>query len=323
MERYNFTNPLFLLKINSNMRCLYILFCFVFLTACDDGDILTVELEFDSSLEICDNIISEYVVFNTRTDPNESLSLVFPRIQDNILIFNPVVTPYIRTLPIDNSSVFFNYRTYNQEPVFCNSIPNSDIVIIDDYQGTGGSVTITTTYEDSDDDGIPNEDEGADPNNDGDFTDSRDTDGDGLYDYIDQDDDNDNILTCNEDDNEDGDNNPFTNFKDTDNDGVADYLEEDDDGDGTITRLEDADNNGDPRNDYLTDTPGELARYLREDVNQPFEDFGLKSNSYTRKFVTKFIITNLGLEIINTTPFDFGSYLRTSEPVIFDPNAED
>ena len=68
-----------------------------------------------------------------------------------------------------------------------------------------------------------------------------------IYDiFFVKDDDNDNILTFAELDNGDPDNDAF---RDTDEDGIPDYLEEDDDNDGILTINEDVDQNGNPRDD--------------------------------------------------------------------------
>ena len=115
MERYNFTNPLFLFKIESNMRHLYILLCFIVLTACDDGDIIIVELEFDKVLERCENDINSFLIYDTREDPNESLSLIIPRTDLSELLFTiptPVGTPIV--FDINATTVRFIYRTYNR-----------------------------------------------------------------------------------------------------------------------------------------------------------------------------------------------------------------
>lgn len=303
---------------------LVLLFALFLITSCDDGDVLNINLEFDTELEVCTNDVNNYTVYDIRTEPAESLSLVFPRSTENNLIFVPEVSPYERSFSIDNANVFFNYRTYNQTPIFCTTIPDSEIIILEDYQAASGAeVKITTTFVDSDDDGIPNEDE--DTNEDGDnnyLTNPTDTDGDGLPNYIDQDDDNDNVLTIDEDDDDDGDGNPFTNFRDTDGDGNPDYLEEDDDNDGVITRLEDEDENRNPENDFLTDDPLELPRYRNPEAAQefaaPIPEFRIVN--YTRRYVTTFIIENLDLEIISDNSLEFGTFVRTTDPISYDNN---
>ncbi|MGK0495320.1 MAG: hypothetical protein ACJAU2_001706, partial [Maribacter sp.] len=65
-----------------------------------------------------------------------------------------------------------------------------------------------------------------------------DTDGDGIYDYVDIDDDGDGILDTTEDNNTDGDNNPATNAIDSDGDGIPNYLDIDSDNDGILDNYE-------------------------------------------------------------------------------------
>ena len=325
MPRYKLVNKLLLLKSKKPMRSiLVVLLTFLFFNACDDGDIITVNLEFEDDLSLCENDVDNYTVYKVRTDPEESLSLVFPRNAENDLLFNPEVSPYEVKFGINNTSVFFNYRTYNQTPEFCNTIINSDIIIREDYAAqtsTTDNVTVTATFVDSDSDGISNEDE--DDNLDGDsnyLTNPLDTDGDGLPNYIDDDDDNDNVLTIDEDDNLDGDNNPFTNPKDTDNDGIFNYLEEDDDGDGVLSRLEDENENRNPADDFLNDDDN-LPRYLNPDASQEFPAPSpeFRVVTYTRTVTTTFLIENLGLDIIFSDLLDYGTYTQT-ETFSYDNN---
>ena len=116
------------------MRNLILLFCVSFLiTACDDGDIITVELDFVAdNLGRCENDTDFYLLFNTRQDPSESLSLLIPRNDANELLFReptPVGEP--TTIMIDGNVVRFNYRTYNRDIIgdeLCNTIPSSDLI---------------------------------------------------------------------------------------------------------------------------------------------------------------------------------------------------
>ncbi|MEM9680459.1 MAG: hypothetical protein AAF901_09055 [Bacteroidota bacterium] len=285
-------------------RC-FVLLCFAFLLlGCDDGDIITVELTFDGNLLLCDNNTENYVIYEVITDPNESLSLVFPRNSNDSLIFDPPEIPYTTTLTIDGTTRLFNYRTYNQEPTFCTTLPDPNLVITDDFPADTGTVDVTTVIVDSDDDGISNEDENE--------ADNQDTDGDGIPDYIDQDDDNDNIPTRNEDDNTDGDDNPFTNPKDTDGDGIADYLEEDDDDDGVLTRLEDENGNTNPIDDFeeLSTTPS-TPRYLDDTATEAFPDSGLISNEFIRTITITFVVNDVDLGVINYDVYNLGTYTNS------------
>ena len=52
--------------------------CFV-LFSCNDGDVISVELDFDKSLTLCgDETTSNYILYDTKTTPFESLMLLFP-----------------------------------------------------------------------------------------------------------------------------------------------------------------------------------------------------------------------------------------------------
>ena len=51
---------------------------FVFIS-CDDGDVISVQLDFDKTLTSCgDETSSSYILYDTRNDPFESLTLLFP-----------------------------------------------------------------------------------------------------------------------------------------------------------------------------------------------------------------------------------------------------
>lgn len=289
-------------------------FTCMLLTTCDDGDIITVELDFDKVLELCEDNNESYLLFDTRTDPNESLSLVIPRNATTESYFT-TATPEGEpaTLSINGSTVAFNYRTYNIEPSFCQILPDSDLVILEDYSANSGTVEITVTVTDEDDDGIPTINENPDPNGDGNFDDAQDTDADGIPDYLDQDDDNDNVLTKSEDDDTDGDDNPFTNPRDTDGDGIADYLENDDDNDGVLTRLEDENQNGNPLDDFQEDGSNIVPPRFRDlTATEEFTVTTFLGNTYFRTTETTFKIINVGLDILSATTIDFGAYSVTS-----------
>ncbi|MCK0109885.1 hypothetical protein MWU58_11320 [Flavobacteriaceae bacterium S0825] len=133
-------------------KSFFILLATIFtITSCDDGDIITVDLEFDKTLALCGNENSaNYVIYDIKTDTNESLTLLFPVNDANKLIFNPIDNPHSGSFNIDNNTVKFNYRTYNGDPeeMICQEIPSSTVSIIRDYEAENGTVYYTTTYED-------------------------------------------------------------------------------------------------------------------------------------------------------------------------------
>ncbi len=340
MERYNFTNPLFLFKIESMLQRFYILFCLLFLVACDDGDILTIDLDFDEELEQCENFEDYHLVYDTREDPSEALLLIFPKSTTNDALFAFATTEGTpEELTIDESTIRFIYRTYNRELTsddICAVVSPSDLTIREDYEAGSGDVYITTTIEDDDNDGVPNEDEGISglPNEDGIYIDSLDTDGDGIPNYLDIDDDGDNVLTEDELDelDEDGDGDPLTNPLNTDadhptnSDDLPDYLDPDDDGDGILTRYEDANGENGPNDDRVTVNGVLVQLYLNSEeaiayIPDTNEDYDAFENVYTRTVTMTFTIENTDLTIFRTSNIDLGTLTFTIPE--FDPEDYD
>lgn len=131
-------------------KSLFLLFISIFtITSCDDGDIIIIDLEFDKILSLCGDVnSSNYVIYDTKNDPDESLTLLFPVNDSNNLIFNPIDNPHIGSFNINNNTVKFNYRTYNGNPLelICQEIPSSSVTIIKDYEATNGIIDYTSTY---------------------------------------------------------------------------------------------------------------------------------------------------------------------------------
>ncbi|WP_144374483.1 hypothetical protein [Winogradskyella sp. PG-2] len=296
------------------MKChYYIIFCLALFVSCDDGDIFTVDLEFDELLERCDNFEDSYLVYDTREDPNEALLLVLPKPSSDYLFTTATETSVELTIP---GEVQFYYRKYNttlSDGVLCNVLSDSGLVVTEDNVASAGTVVVSVNIEDDDNDGIPSEFEYGP----GGIADPQDWDGDGIADYLDEDDDNDNVKTINEIDNSDSDDNPNTNPLDTDGDGDLDYLDTDDDGDGIDTRLEDENENENPRDDYQESTDGSVVprRYLDANASEAFTDSGFIDNTYTRIATTRFLVLNTGIGPINSTEIPFGTYI--GDPISF------
>ncbi|MEO1031899.1 MAG: hypothetical protein AAFX55_10870 [Bacteroidota bacterium] len=300
----------------------YLLFLFVLLTTCDDGDIINITLEFDQELERCDNFENFYLLYDTREDPNEALILSLPKPTYDY-IFDELGEDDATTLEIGSTTgIRFNYRTYNSVvtgTALCNELPDANLVVTNDYETDSGQVIIEVTVVDDDNDGIPSASE--DLNGNGNLDDD-DSDNDGIANYLDEDDDNDNVKTINEIDieNADGDDDPSTNPLNTDGDDLPDYLDDDDDGDGVLTRLEDVDEDKNPRgvDDQVVDEDGELIfRYLynHPTAMEPFPDSGFIDNVYTRSVTTSFILENIGLDIIDATVIDFGTFASPEQTI--------
>ena len=270
--------------------------CFV-LFSCNDGDVISVELDFDKSLTLCgDETTSNYILYDTKTTPFESLMLLFPNNSQAEAIFNTENSGTIQTLTINGNSVKFNYRTYTADPntYICQDIPDANVSVTDNYEASSGNAVFTTTFEDDDNDGVPNTLE---------F--NGDSDNDGIENYKDSDDDGDNVPTINEkpDPNGDGD---LADMQDTDGDLIPDYLDNDDDGDGTLTKLEDENNNGNLFDDLATGAA--IARFLDDTVMTSFESTFVRTNEFSRKFTVNVTLENIDISILSTDSFYLGFY---------------
>ncbi len=245
-------------------KLIFLIFCALTISSCDDGDVIITSFEFDDvDLEFCKGALEhEFVFFKINKTIDESISLRFVNDQFSDTIVTE--TPILLDLDTDNNILL--YRSFTSpitNDYYCSNIPSSSISIVEERIGTSGKVEIQTKIiEEDDDDGIPKEQE--DINGNGNYEDD-DTDGDGIPNYKDQDDDNDNILTSVELPNEIPDND---DPRDTDKDGIPDYLEADDDNDGILTRNEDiVEENGNPRDDINPDSG--IPYYLDAEATNP------------------------------------------------------
>ena len=273
--------------------------CFVFVS-CNDGDVISVELDFDKTLTLCgDETSSNYILYDTKTTPFESLTLLFPNNVQADSIFNTGISGKTETLLINGNSVRFNYRTYSADPntYICQDIPDASVSVTNNYEASSGNVIFTTTFEDDDNDGVPNALE---------F--DGDSDGDSIPDYKDYDDDGDNVPTKDEnpDPNGYGD---LSDMQDTDGDSIPDYLDMDDDNDGTLTKFEDENNNGNLFDDLATGAA--VARFLDITVDDSFESSVTNPNEFSRNFSVNVTLENIDISILSTDSFFLGTYQYT------------
>lgn len=272
--------------------------CFLISSSCDDGDIITVEFDFDDTFRAC----GELVFYKTKGDPSETLSLEVNDV-DFSELFQVEVGEILETVSNSNT---FNYRTYNNanlpSDLFCSDIPSSEINISEDYVSSNNTAIFTSILTEDDNDGIPAALE--DINGNGNYDDD-DTDGDGIPNYLDQDDDGDNVLTINEKHNY-TEANGLTNAQDTDGDGIPDYLDNDDDGDGVLTRNEEnLDQDQNPTNDITDVNVG--PDYLNPDVFFDIPAVAYRTHTIYQTYTVSLIITNISLTIISLDEFEFGT----------------
>ena len=284
------------------------LFCFfvVFIisSSCNDGDVIEVQLDFDKELSLCEieatnqntNTVSSLIFYDTKINPNQSLTLIIPNSPATQTMFNPINSGDSQNISIDGNSTKFNYRSYTGDPnqIICSINPPGNISITEDYVSDSGNANFTSTYIEDDNDGVPTE-----------FELNSDTDGDGILDYIDNDDDGDNILTINEnpDPNNDGD---LSDAQDTDGDLIPDYLDNDDDNDGTLTINEDENGNGNLFDDIATGSS--IPRFLDENFSNFYSIQYTNENQYFRTVRVTITLTNIDISILSADSFSLGSY---------------
>ncbi|MBU3681249.1 MAG: T9SS type A sorting domain-containing protein [Flavobacterium sp.] len=201
--------------------------------------------KYDSSFTYlfakCDDDADGLVSFNLNVVKNDLLPVepglvkLFPTEADAIALTNE-----IENLEYTNSTAFNEllYASMN------GAVVKVQLRVLDcanDYDGD----SVDTAFEDLNfDTNLANDD----------------TDGDGIYNFIDNDDDGDMILTSYEYVFNRG----IAAALDTDGDGIANYLDNDDDGDGVLTINEDYNNNNNPADD---DSNGDsIPDYLQQTV---------------------------------------------------------
>lgn len=204
-----------------------------------------IELEDigNDGFEVFDLTINEAIIFGTQ-NPSDFMLTYHTQLEDAFNNTNPIATP----------SAFVN--TQNPQTIFVRleSFENSCFA-------TGNFLLIlSSTFTDSDNDGIP--DIYEDLNDNGNLEDD-DTDTDDIPNYLDEDDDGDSVNTSIE---IAGIGAGFApqDFIDTDNDLIENYLDNDDDGDMILTINEDYNNSGSPLDDDLNNN--DIPDFLDADV---------------------------------------------------------
>lgn len=268
---------------------LFLILSFISINSCDDGDVITFELDFEETFEACEGV-NNIVFFKTKEDPSESLSL---------LISNYTLDEILQVgddnMFSDTKSATLFYRTYSDialpNDLFCNDIPPQ--VNIVENEDSACTAEISTVLVEDDNDGVL-----AILEFDGD------TDGDGLPNFIDADDDGDNILTKDEnpDPNSDGD---LSDAQDTDGDGIPDYLDADDDGDGINTIDEENDSQDqNPANDITNSDIG--ADFLNPDVATMIPATQYREHTILQTYTVTIQVSDISLRLLSQDLLDFG-----------------
>jgi len=314
-----------LLKMITMYRYLGVLFLLVVFTSCNDGDIIVTSFDFENQeLSVCGEGTSKVLYNINNENIFETISFTLSSSQlsnlENVLATNT-------SQPISLQLTGFNeiiYRSYDgtvPNNYFCGVIPPSSPKVIEEFKSVGGTVVISTIVRDETDhdkDGILSVDEGMNEANGG-----RDTDGDGIPDYLDIDDDGDNVKTSVEIANADDD--PTADgYRDTDGDGIPNYLDPDDDEDGVPSKLEVTLENQDPASNF---SEGNIPKYLYLYSIDRFDevDFVIE-NKIPVRFRSSIDIQNLKLqnqggsgEEISFTTYNLGFFNSAAVETILQP----
>ncbi|QLE00097.1 hypothetical protein HX109_00430 [Galbibacter sp. BG1] len=278
------------------------------LMACDDGDFVIDQLDFDDTdvQEPC--LDGTVTLFKISEAKNEALII---QLEPNSVNFNKVDT---LEFTINNNTNKVLYRIFDNEVTasyFCQSVPPTAPLVTEEWYAPSGTIRITTTVEDDDLDGVPTAEEGVVYNDDGTVNKaaSRDSDGDGIPDYIDNDDDDDRVLTKDEIDNSDPTNIVYTN---TDGDELPNYLDNDDDNDGVLTIDEDLNGDGNPTNDTVTIDGKKVPNYLTATAATTTDKKSTRRKNVYQSIYTSVIEIVDGFKLENENEeikFDVDTYL--------------
>ena len=120
------------------------------LISCDDGDLLVTSFDFDEqSLQSCTDF--EFVYFKINPDNNETLALQFT----TSLPFESEIGQKELSLSASNQLTYRRFNSDVSAAYFCNPIPPTSPTVAEEFTSNVGDVTLTTTGELDDADGIP------------------------------------------------------------------------------------------------------------------------------------------------------------------------
>lgn len=288
------------------------------LISCDDGDLIVTDFNFENKkLQWCEDSDTQ-VLFNLNNDlVHEAIAFRFSLNNETSQFLT--TQEGVTTIPLsaNNQIIYRVFDSQIESSYFCNAIPPVSPKVVEEYRTTsGGEVLITTSLvnnTDHDGDGVLSSQEGMSA--------EKDTDLDGIPDYLDIDDDGDNIPTRIEI--EVAAENTVNNLPDSDNDGTPDFLDNDDDNDGTLTRNEDWNMNNNPADDRNADG---VPHYLNPAITDFFENTNSRENTISRAFRYVVTVENLTLskqggdgEQIRLENYELGYYDSPIEQITLEP----
>lgn len=130
------------------MNRVLLIFIFCFFNSCDDGDLIIETIDFnDISITFCESTttISSTLFFKLNT--TETLVL---ELQSGILK-NEVSADTIKSaIPGESQLIYRTFSDNISKNYFCDAVPPITPTVVEEYEGEGGEVFITTVQSESD-----------------------------------------------------------------------------------------------------------------------------------------------------------------------------
>ncbi|MEP0132766.1 MAG: hypothetical protein ABJJ25_11175 [Eudoraea sp.] len=130
------------------MKRVFLIFIFCFFSSCDDGDLIIETIDFnDVSITFCESTTTINSTLFFKLNTAEALVL---ELQSGILK-NEVSADTIKSAIPGQSQLI--YRTFSDnisKNYFCDAVPPVTPTVVEEYEGEGGEVFITTVQSESD-----------------------------------------------------------------------------------------------------------------------------------------------------------------------------
>lgn len=130
------------------MNRVFLIFIFCFFNSCDDGDLIIEAVDFnDISITFCESTTTINSTLFFKLNSAEALVL---ELQSGILK-NEVSTDTIKSAIPGQSQLI--YRTFSDNisnNYFCDAVPSITPTVVEEFEGEGGDVFITTVKSESD-----------------------------------------------------------------------------------------------------------------------------------------------------------------------------
>lgn len=130
------------------MNRVFLIFIFCFFNSCDDGDLIIETIDFnDTSITFCESTTTISSTLFFKLNSAEALVL---ELQSGILK-NEVSADTIKSaIPGESQLIYRTFSDNISKNYFCDAVPPITPTVVEEYEGEGGEVFITTVQSESD-----------------------------------------------------------------------------------------------------------------------------------------------------------------------------